>query len=226
MALPFLPTDFRMKIFKTRTRLEDFTDYEVRKHCAMPLLNVRELFEEFEPRLQPMTRRSQAILPETRLLIALSFFRSGSFQYVQGTVGGMSQASISLSLERVSKLIVEDFATRSIVFPTTVSELNRTKEKLYEISQFPNIGGVIDGTHVGIKPPHHDEHMFVNRKTYHSINAQLVCDGNNIFTDAVVKWPGSTHDSYIWNNSGLKQRFLDGDFGETWLIGKSIYLNK
>jgi len=219
MALPFLPTDFRMRTFKHRTRLEDMTDYEIRKHCGMSLPNALELFDELSPSLQPTTMRSQAMSPETRLITALSFFRSGSFQYVQGTVGGISQASISLSLERVSRLLCEDYAPRSIAFPTTVAELNRTKEKFHDIALFPNIVGAIDGSHVGIKPPAYDEHMFVNRKAVHSINVQLVCDASNIFTDAVVKWPGSTHDSYIWNNSGLKPRFLNGDFGESWLIG-------
>lgn len=44
----------------------------------------------------------------------------------------------------------------------------------------PGIIGCIDCTHVAIFPPHiqdplHPEHLYVNRKQYHSINVQLVC---------------------------------------------------
>lgn len=43
----------------------------------------------------------------------------------------------------------------------------------------PGVIGVIDGTHIAIVPPKSDdimypEHVYVNRKGYHSISTQLV----------------------------------------------------
>ena len=51
--------------------------------------------------------------------------------------------------------------------------------RYYEKFQFPGIIGCIDCTHVAIFPPgitdeEHPEHLYVNRKGYHSINVQLV----------------------------------------------------
>lgn len=48
---------------------------------------------------------------------------------------------------------------------------------------FPGIIGVIDCTHIAIVPPNSEdnlypEHVYVNRKGYHSINTQLV---SNLF---------------------------------------------
>ena len=45
--------------------------------------------------------------------------------------------------------------------------------------ELPGVIGVIDGTHIAIVPPNRDdliypEHVYVNRKGYHSINTQLV----------------------------------------------------
>lgn len=34
--------------------------------------------------------------------------------------------------------------------------------------------GVVDGTHIAIVKPRVDEHMFINRKGYHSLNCQIV----------------------------------------------------
>lgn len=51
--------------------------------------------------------------------------------------------------------------------------------RFYEKYGIPGVIGVIDGTHIAIVPPKSDdpiypEHVYVNRKGYHSINTQLV----------------------------------------------------
>lgn len=56
----------------------------------------------------------------------------------------------------------------------------------------------------------------------HTINIQAVCDGDRIFSDVVARWPGSTHDSTIFNNSRLKERFEEGEFQNSWLLGKIL----
>jgi len=84
------------------------------------------------------------------------------------------------------------------------------KHKLSTFAGFPNIIGLIDGTHISLKSPGGAREIsFVNRKGGHSVNAQVVCDGEMLFRDVVIKWPGSTHDSFIWRNSNLRQHFVD-----------------
>lgn len=51
--------------------------------------------------------------------------------------------------------------------------------RFYDNHRFPGVIGCIDCTHIAIFPPQvHDavnpEHLYVNRKGYHSINVQLV----------------------------------------------------
>lgn len=50
------------------------------------------------------------------------------------------------------------------------------KNGFYKQAQFPNVIGCIDGTHVRILAPSTDENAYVNRKGFHSINVQAVCD--------------------------------------------------
>ena len=50
------------------------------------------------------------------------------------------------------------------------------KTGFYEKGGFPGVIGCIDGTHVRIQAPSHDEPSYVNRKGFHSINVQAICD--------------------------------------------------
>ncbi|KAH1028502.1 hypothetical protein HUJ05_001857, partial [Dendroctonus ponderosae] len=72
-----------------------------------------------------------------------------------------------------------------VKFPETIQEmesLRRSAEvvfrfKFYEKYQFPGVIGLADCTHVAIAAPtgnEYPEHIYVNRKHYHSINVQLV----------------------------------------------------
>ena len=105
----------------------------------------------------------------------------------------------------------------------TQQELINVMGGFHEIAGFPNVIGAIDGTHIRIKSPPNDEHLFVNRKNYHSINVQGVCDEKLRFFNIVSKWPCSTHDSFILENSALKNMFETGAIAEGWLLGDSGY---
>ena len=59
----------------------------------------------------------------------------------------------------------------------------QTKEQFYSLGRFPGVIGAIDGTHIPIIAPAKDEHLFVYRKGFHSINVQvrsLPLSGKNI----------------------------------------------
>ena len=44
-----------------------------------------------------------------------------------------------------------------------------------------------------------------------------------VFTDMVVKWPGSTHDSFVLQRSRIYDRFESGEFGDSLILGDSGY---
>ena len=41
--------------------------------------------------------------------------------------------------------------------------------------------------------------------------------------DVVAKWPGSSHDYFILENSSLFDLFQEGLIPEGWLLGKRIF---
>jgi hypothetical protein len=56
------------------------------------------------------------------------------------------------------------------------AQRNKIKADFFRVGDFPNVIGTVDGTHVRIQAPHEDEPSFVNRKGFHSINVQDICD--------------------------------------------------
>ena len=92
------------------------------------------------------------------------------------------------------------------------------------IAGFPGVVGAIDGTHIRIIAPTENEHEFVNRKNFHSINTQVVFDAQYNILDIVAKWPGSTHDARILDQCGIKGMF-DRNVPQTscHMLGDSAY---
>lgn len=93
------------------------------------------------------------------------------------------------------------------------NEMNEFKIKFFQQHAFPGVLGVIDCTHIPIQSPCSNVgEEFRNRKGYFSLNVQVVCGPDQQITDIVVRWPGSVHDSRIFNNSSIKMRFENGEF--------------
>ena len=80
----------------------------------------------------------------------------------------------------------------------------------------------IDGTHIRIKSPSEDEHLYVNRKNYHSVNVQVLCDVSLKFLNVLAKWPGGNHDAFIWQNYNLRDMFENRIIANGWLLGDWI----
>ena len=58
--------------------------------------------------------------------------------------------------------------------------------------------GAIDGSHIPIRPPFENHENYVNRKSFHSIILQAVCDNELYFTDIYAGWPGSVHNACVY----------------------------
>ncbi|XP_036334509.1 putative nuclease HARBI1 [Rhagoletis pomonella] len=54
------------------------------------------------------------------------------------------------------------------------------KDWFVEKYKIPGVIGCVDGTHIGLQKPTADEHMYLNRKGYHSINAMIQSTANTV----------------------------------------------
>jgi len=198
--------------------VDSLTDDELFQSTRFPRRAVHELIDLLRDDLERQTERSHAVPVETQVLAALQFYSSGSFQWMVGRSTGLSQASVSRVITGVTDALC-NLAGRTITFPLTRQTITDNKQAFSAIAGFPNVIGAIDCTHIPIKSPANNEEAYVNRKNIHTINVQAVCDANMRLLDVVAKWPGGTHDSFIWRSSSLHQLFEDGHLQSGWLLG-------
>lgn len=90
---------------------------------------------------------------------------------------GHDKATVSRVLTKFTDALIAK-RDQFIKWPCTPDKLNATKNGFYEKAGFPNVIGCVDGTHVRIQAPEDDEPSFVNRKGFHSVNVQGICDQN------------------------------------------------
>lgn len=81
-------------------------------------------------------------------------------------------------------------------------------EQFQQSCNFPKIIGAIDGTHIKIRAPVEDANGYVNRKGFHSVNLQVVCNARGLFTHCYAGQPGSVHDARVFRRSPVA-RFLE-----------------
>jgi len=85
------------------------------------------------------------------------------------------------------------------------------RREAFTTAGFPRVVGAIDCAHERIVCPDRNNAVaFINRKQFYSVNVQVVCDSKALITNIVERWPGSTHDSRIFDKSTIAEQFRDG----------------
>ncbi|XP_066585716.1 putative nuclease HARBI1 [Prorops nasuta] len=117
-----------------------------------------------------------------------------------------------------------------IKFPSSVEAQLNNKRLFNNLGRrnesfgLPSICGAIDCTHirlVHVRFQNLDE-IYRNRKNYFSLNVQTVVGPKTEILDIVPEWPGSQHDSRIFQNSRVYMRFLHHELNGI-LVGDNGY---
>ncbi|XP_040900533.1 putative nuclease HARBI1 [Toxotes jaculatrix] len=234
MACPFLedPIDEEARLIRRelrlrrarifRPRLDTFSyppDFLFERYC-FSLQSLQYIHNLIRPLITHITHRGRALTTEQILCIALRFFANGSFLYNIGDAEHISRATVCRAIRKVC-LALKRFLSVFVVFPGH-KPVRAIKEEFHGIAGFPNVIGCIDGTHIPITAPSENEGDYVNRKSFHSINVQIICDAAHIITNVEAKWPGSVHDSRIYRESTISNRLERGEI-HGFLLGDRGY---
>ncbi|KAJ8909604.1 hypothetical protein NQ315_003714 [Exocentrus adspersus] len=198
----------RQRFHRRDDAFEVLSDQEFIKIFRLNKELTRHLINIVAPHMRQQTRIS-ALSVTTKVLIALRFYGGGSYQVDVGSNinFAVSQPSVSRCIQELTEALNnEDIFNQIVQFPRTFEELAEIRLGFYRQYHIPGIIGAIDCTHVAIiAPPLNDEnypeYVYINRKRYHSLNVQLICDHNMRILNVNSRFPGSSHDSYIWQMS-------------------------
>ncbi|XP_058478425.1 putative nuclease HARBI1 [Solea solea] len=203
-----------------RFDLGSVSDNVLLTQFGFPREFIHYLVELLRDDLSRRTLRSRAISPEVQVLAALGFYTSGSYQTYMGDTIGISQASISRCVSNVTKALVKQ-APQFITFKRDPSSRELSYQEFQRVAGFPEVEGVLDCVQVAIKAPNSEDTSYVNRRGFHSVGCQLVCDARGLLLSAETHWPGGLKDTEVLERSAIYKQLQNNEKG--WLLGDCRY---
>ena len=142
--------------------------------------------------------------PEISCLVFIFWLASATSYRVVARAFDMPRATVHRLVHRMSGQIAALLYT--VVRHPTGEELPRLGARFARLAgsaAFSRVVGAIDGCHIRLKPPAEDAACYFNRKLFHSIQLQAICDDSCKFLDVCVGYPGSVHDARVLKNSPI-----------------------
>ncbi|KAH1003391.1 hypothetical protein HUJ04_003328, partial [Dendroctonus ponderosae] len=125
-----------------------------------------------------------------------------SYQEITGSniFTAISQPCVSRCITEVTDSLNQpNIFNDWVKFPETIQEMESLRRRSAN-----SVIGLADCTHVAIAAPtgnEYPEHIYVNRKHYHSINVQLICNEKLEIMNVDGRFQGSCHYMHIWKQN-------------------------
>jgi len=90
--------------------------------------------------------------------------------------------------------------------------------------KLPNCVAYLDGCQIKLfEAPIDNADTYFNRKQFYSINLQAICDNSFVIRQFSVGYPGSVHDSRVFNNSPIGENIAAYLNNKEWIAADSAY---
>ncbi|CAH2084225.1 unnamed protein product [Euphydryas editha] len=200
-----------------------YSDDEFKSHFRLSRNTFNYLHELVREDLARHVPGCPTISSHHQLMIALwKMATSDSYRSVCDRFN-VGRATAVRAVRRVCHALFKR-ASRFIQWPTGdgAIEVMRGFERA---SGFPKTIGAIDGTHIRINAPKQNPVDYINRKGFHSIQLQLVCNHKALITHCHAGNPGSVHDQRVFRLSEVADYLNDDNaFPEdSHILGDSAY---
>ncbi|KAH7979625.1 hypothetical protein HPB49_010214 [Dermacentor silvarum] len=127
---------------------EELTEEEFRQHFRLSKRTVRSLCDELDPIIG--CQRASCLSTERKVLCALRFFDTGSFQRSVGReeyIGMAQQSAVSNTIHEVTEAIISVSARRKLVaFSLTSAAKDESKAAFTRRGAIPDVLACVDGT--------------------------------------------------------------------------------
>lgn len=205
-------------IQERKNHFEDLDDVDFVRRFRLSKQSALKVLELIEASLEFPSDKNDSVAPINQLLLALRYYATGATQIAAADFSGVSEPTANRIIHRVS-IAIALLYDQHIFFPRNNHEREKTMLGFYNIARFPRVLGAIDCTHIKICSPGGEEaERFRNRKNYFSLNCQAICNANLEFLDLVARWPGSAHDTTIFDHSVQRGYFEAERHGRDMLL--------
>ncbi len=175
-----------------------------------------ELFREMEDRMSDDLEKQDTIMRKSmpgaeRLAITLRYLATGeSFQSLayQFRCG---QSTIAKLVPEVCEAIIKEYGPHVMPEERDEQFYLDCASDFYDIWNFPNCIGALDGKHIAIKCPAHSGSAYFNYQRYYSIIMMAIADAKYRFTYVEVGANGACSDAQVFNYSAFKEGMEHGD---------------
>uniref|UniRef100_UPI00398F843B putative nuclease HARBI1 n=1 Tax=Pristiophorus japonicus TaxID=55135 RepID=UPI00398F843B len=152
----------------------------------------------------------------------MAFYTSTFFQAAAGDICSISQHTIPCCIRQVTRTL---YACRMdfIMFPISRDSQNERVIGFGQFAGFPKVQDAIDCTQIVLRAPTQNAEVIRNRKRYHPLNVQLVCDHTQRILIVNAHYPGSIHDAFILQ---AEQRYNDSHAATRNIIEQKIGMLK
>lgn len=145
----------------------------------------RETFQFICTAIGPVIQRQDTILRaaipvETRAAIGLWRLATGDIYRSCGLMFGIAK-STAIGVCRDFAQALCQIKDQFIKFPNTPATTRETIQGFREKSNFPDVVGAIDGTHIPIRAPKINHEDYFNRKQYYSFVVQGIVDASGSY---------------------------------------------
>ncbi|XP_032363501.1 putative nuclease HARBI1 [Etheostoma spectabile] len=142
--------------------------------------------------------------PVIEALVFLFWLASGTSYRVVARAFAMPRTTVHRAVHKTSRKVLS-LLPQVVRHPTEEDfpHIGAGFAQLAGSAAFHRVVGSIYGCHVRVTPPAEDAACYLNRKIFHSVQFQAVCDHTAKFIDVFIGFPGSAHDARVLKNSPL-----------------------
>ncbi|XP_028290540.1 protein ALP1-like [Gouania willdenowi] len=188
----------------------NWTDYEFQLNFRMRKTTFRQLCDILKPHLSRQLTTFRKPLPvEQRVAICIWRLATNMEYRTISHLFGIGQSTAVTITNHVASVIVDQMLPRYIKKPSE-DEFKVIIQEFRDQWGFPQCGGAIDATHIGILTPPGCPSDYKNREGFYSVFLQVVVDHRLRFWDINVGSPGKIHDACVFTNSSLYKRGQSG----------------
>lgn len=171
---------------------------------------------QLSPYIQKQNTQMRDCVPvEQRVALTLWRLATNADYRSISQLFGLGRSTVCEIFHECCSIIAEKLLPCFVRIPTG-DDLKEIIEGFESSWGFPQVVGAIDGSHIPITRPIHNQADYYNRKGFHSIILQAVVDYRYMFIDICVGWPGRVHDARVLCNSSLFVKASNGTLFPNW----------